>query len=54
MNNDIRPLTPEALRMIARTAAAEAIPHDEANYYEHGSEQWHAFHDAYHAALEVA
>lgn len=52
--NDIRPLTNDALRVIAQTAAADAIPHDEANHYEPGTEQWQVFHDAYHDALEVA
>lgn len=52
--NDIRPLTNDALRVIAQTAATDAIPHDEANHYEPGTEQWQVFHDAYHGALEVA
>lgn len=52
--NNVRLLTNEALRVIARTAAADAIPHDEANHYEPGTQEWQVFHDAYHAALETA
>lgn len=50
----IRPLTTEDLRALAREAAEQHIPHEEANHYEPGSEQWRVFHEAYHGALEVA
>ncbi|MDZ7863007.1 hypothetical protein [Acidovorax sp.] len=42
-------LTPEVLRAAAQSAAAQHIPLAEANHYEHGSDLWVQFNEAYAA-----
>ncbi len=42
-------LTPEVLRAAAQLAAAQHIPLAEANHYEHGSDLWAQFNEAYAA-----
>lgn len=47
MGDAIRALTAEELRASARAAAERHVPLREANDFEPGSPQWHAFNAAY-------
>lgn len=49
LGNTLQRLTPDVLRAAAQSAAAQRIPLAEANHYEHGSDLWAQFNEAYAA-----